>query len=175
MINLQVGLFGVGDLAVVLHHAGACGAGRRARTGDELVWYLAGSDQGSSSGCRQRLPCRRRLRRQLVQNPGCGVGPLTNPGQGLTRNDYGPLRLRDEQERQVVAVVKEAEAGAHDRLAVGWPGQAETRLDAVVVRIDLLGEPGYEVVTQTIVDRQGGRYAPLILRVETVVSVAQGL
>src|SRR5271156_1125779 len=175
MLNLQVRLFGVWNLAVVLHHARACGAGRRARTGDELVWDLAGGDQGSGGGCRQRLPCRRRVRRQLIQNPGCSVSTLANSRQSLTRNNYGPLRLGDEQEREVVTVVEEAEAGADDRLTVGRPGQTDARLDAVVVHIDLLGESGFEVVAHPIVYGQAGLDAPLILGVEAVVRVTQSL
>src|SRR5271156_1487546 len=175
MLNLQVRLFGVWNLAVVLHHARACGAGRRARTGDELVWDLAGGDQGSGGGCRQRLPCRRRLRSQLVQNPGCGVGTLANSGQRLTRNNSGPPRLGDEQERKVVAVDEKSEAGADDCFTVGRPGQTDTRLNSVVVRIDLLRESGFKVVAQPVVYGQVGLDAPLILRVEAVVGVVQGL
>lgn len=43
-VYFEVGLLGVRDFAVVLDHASACGAGRRARTGNVLVRHLAGGD-----------------------------------------------------------------------------------------------------------------------------------
>src|SRR3984885_13672629 len=168
-VTFQVGLFRVGDLAVVLHHARTCGAGRRTLAGDELGWDLPRRDQ-CRGGCGRESQW---TWSHLVQDPGCGVGTLANSGQGFAGDDYGPLRLGDEQEGQVVTIIEDAEAGADDRLTVGRPGQTDARLDAVVVPVNLFGKARFEIIAQTVVEGEGGRYAPLILRVEAVVGVIQ--
>src|ERR1700723_2760516 len=199
MVNFRAGLLGVWSLAdIVIHAAGADAARecRVARTDQGNDVRLPFRSRGVSAGAdnaRRISSCTSSSRetKDLISLIGLrGVGHREHlrrysnvlPGEAVARSTRRDLRTASEardhflrvgnkEERQVVAVIKHSEAGSNHGLAVGRPGDADAGLPVAVVRLHILGKARLVVPAQPKVHRELGSEPPLVLCIETPVTV----
>src|SRR3989441_13323438 len=79
--------------------------------------------------------------------------------------------MRDKEEPDVVAVTEETEASANIRMFVRRVRQADSRLEGLVVVFNGITESGLIVPAHSIVQREFGSHAPLVLHEKSHIAV----